>query len=476
MNKSILTSLVLVAIATNAQISLTKDTSFGNNGTVTISGVASPQNQLLLIPNLHSTFQGNKIFVSYPSHDVTNPSMATTQFTRLNLDGTLDTSFGNNGNISVPFFESNYFYANNNFFYINDGQKYLSNGQLDTAFGNNGVLQIANWNYKFVLPDGKIFSRNNANFSKYLSTGNQDVTYGINGVMPIQTSIEINPSDNGNCDFFFNRDNAIYELVSPSTGQSNIRKIDIITGNLDLSYGQNGYAQLRNTFVPATANYLNSVLMNMNDHTFINNFTDSNNVFFTRTNSQGNTDVGFGTNGVITASKIFNHNGVAYSASDTPPLVYNNSMIFLPAKSTSKEFGISCYSLDGNAMTVNNAAFYPLSGTSYNSSGYMLIKDQYLYVFYDNNISRYVIQESVLGTGDKNLNNNLLSFNNPFTDELSLNSNEKIREIEILDGAGRSVMKGKGSKINTASLLKGTYFIKITTESNKIITKKGIKK
>ncbi|MCW3161061.1 T9SS type A sorting domain-containing protein [Chryseobacterium oryctis] len=70
---------------------------------------------------------------------------------------------------------------------------------------------------------------------------------------------------------------------------------------------------------------------------------------------------------------------------------------------------------------------------------------------------------------------NEISFNNPFSNELILNSKEKIKKVEIYDESGRVVLKGNGSRLNTSSIVKGTYFIKITTDSNKMISKKGIK-
>jgi hypothetical protein len=73
-------------------------------------------------------------------------------------------------------------------------------------------------------------------------------------------------------------------------------------------------------------------------------------------------------------------------------------------------------------------------------------------------------------------NEDSLNFNNPFKDVLNLNTNEKIKLVEIYDEAGRLVLKSNNAKnIDTPSLEKGTYFIKITTELNQMISRKGIK-
>lgn len=69
-----------------------------------------------------------------------------------------------------------------------------------------------------------------------------------------------------------------------------------------------------------------------------------------------------------------------------------------------------------------------------------------------------------------------INFNNPFSNELILNSKEKIKDLELYDGSGRMVIKAKDSKqIATSNLNRGIYFIKVTTESGRMISKKAIK-
>ncbi len=180
-----LAATVLSLCAFHAQIALTKDTSFGNNGTVTIQNVASSTSSLLIIPYTHNTLQGNKIFVAYHGIDPNNPMLTPTQFTRLNSNGSLDTSFGTNGNILVPSFDAYYFYANENFFYLNSGKKYLSGGQQDATFNTGPMQNNQDWNYKIVLPDNKILLRGDNTFSKYLIDGNPDSAYGSNGTIAV---------------------------------------------------------------------------------------------------------------------------------------------------------------------------------------------------------------------------------------------------------------------------------------------------
>ncbi|MDQ1095604.1 MULTISPECIES: T9SS type A sorting domain-containing protein [Chryseobacterium] len=466
--KKTFTFLVLAFSIANAQITITKDTSFGNNGTVSGLGSSSPNDWLLLIPRIHSTFQGNKIFVSYHAD---NSSF--TQFTRLNTDGSPDTTFGTNGNVVIPVFEAYYFYANNDFFYTTGNQKYLSTGQEDTGFSNVD-MQNTDWNYKIVFPDGKIFFRGDNAFSKFLPSGNPDTSYGTNGSVNTDASVAGDPSGNSHYEFFFNKDQAVYEFISPSAGLSNIRKVSVATGNLDASYGQGGYAQVRNLVLPVSAAYATSVRTALADGSFINKFTGSNNLYFTKTDGQGMLDQTVGGSGVITTDKSFLYNGTSYSAQDTEPLVYND-VILVPAETYSQDLGIACYSLNGGNLTVNNSTFYPLPGTSYTTLRFMFVQDNFLYVMHDNNISRYIIQKPVLSVKERTDQKDAIRFENPFNEQLILLSDADIREVEILDESGKIVLTGKGSKLNTSSLLKGNYLIRIISASGKGTVKKGIK-
>lgn len=478
MNKIIISCLLLTGMIAKAQVYLTKDTFFGNNGTVTVqTGMAVYNSFTLLIPNINSFFQGNKIFVSYKTVDPANPITSITQFLRLNANGTLDTSFGTNGIVQIPSFESYYFFADNDFIYLNGNKKYLSDGQEDTAFNSNG-MQNADWMYKIMLPEGKIFFRADTGFSKFLTNGNPDLSYGTNGNLAISGSIV--GDQNSSYNYFFSKDNFIYEFIYPSPGQSNVRKINVDTGVLDTAYGQNGYAQVRNTTIPAAANYDVSVKNTQQDGSFINKLSDGNNIYFTKTNSTGNIDSGFGASGLITGNNSFTNNGNVYTTGNMEPLIYDNK-ILMPAKYTDAQgvenWGISAYALNGNSLTINGSPFVPLSGSSYETLGYLFAKDNYLYAIHDNNITRYVVQQSATLSLTESSSDlmNAIKFNNPFYNELTVHSKEKIKTVEIKDMSGRTVINGNSDKVNTSTLLKGSYIIITTTESGKVISEKGIK-
>ncbi|MCS3532209.1 T9SS type A sorting domain-containing protein [Chryseobacterium sp. JUb7] len=69
-----------------------------------------------------------------------------------------------------------------------------------------------------------------------------------------------------------------------------------------------------------------------------------------------------------------------------------------------------------------------------------------------------------------------MNFNNPFSNELNIKTNKKINRIDIFDDSGRLILTEKSkTDINTSSLHKGIYIIKITADSNEIISRKAIK-
>lgn len=68
-------------------------------------------------------------------------------------------------------------------------------------------------------------------------------------------------------------------------------------------------------------------------------------------------------------------------------------------------------------------------------------------------------------------------FPNPTNGILSINGNENIKEIKVIDVSGKMVMSqsGNNSTISLENLENGVYFVQIVTENNSIITKKVVK-
>lgn len=482
--KKIITAVLACGFAYSyAQITLTKDLSFGNNGIAEIGTENFSVRQLYV--NNAPTFLGDKLFLTQPIYNSSENFIGRKYF-RLNNNGTLDSTFGVNGEVSISTtneYDSESFYADTNQFYLITGEKYISNGQLDIGFGNiNTGLTTGYHHYQIVLPDGKILSRNQQSISKYLSNGTPDTSFGNNGFQTVASSLENGMYSFG--EFLYYNDNFLYEIVYTVGVFSKVRKININTGTLDLTYGQNGYSDIFGTTGSPNMSFDGSSSpVPQSTASFIHNFPVAGGAgHYTRTNSSGNYDISFGANGSFDYVNSYTLNGNYYDNAQSKPMVYGNYILQLATSydngTNERKFAVSGYDFSGNTVTINSNLQYALLGIISNASDYYipLIKDNYLYIFFGNNIARYIISESTLSVSENVDKNDVVHFTNPFGNELLLNTNEKIKSIDIYDESGRIVLRNKSSKnIDTSALNKGVYIIKITTESNQVISKKGIR-
>ena len=137
------------------------DTTFGTNGAVTYNNGNSPYDLKFALQ------QDGKILVSGTSYSSgSNSQFFTLRYT---VDGSLDNTFGTNGQVITPM--QGYVYSN---FVQSDGKivvvgmsgglssvRYNSNGTIDTSYGTNGIAFSSLDNYNqistvFLQPDNKI--------------------------------------------------------------------------------------------------------------------------------------------------------------------------------------------------------------------------------------------------------------------------------------------------------------------------------
>ncbi|MGB3342554.1 MAG: T9SS type A sorting domain-containing protein [Aequorivita sp.] len=187
----------IISLATFAQDG-SLDTSFGDGGIVikdlydatNFSTVVKEQSNLKVISG----------GFSYVNGTIEN------SFFRYNLDGSIDTSFGNNGILITPIVGNLGLNFQQNGKIIISGSldnstgdisvmRYLDNGTIDNTFATNGVLTTdlpEGFLYKInLLDDDAILltgaSNDNSTFSvifqKYLPNGNLDLSFGNNGTL-----------------------------------------------------------------------------------------------------------------------------------------------------------------------------------------------------------------------------------------------------------------------------------------------------
>jgi uncharacterized delta-60 repeat protein len=228
------------------------DPTFGNNGVVTIS--ISPYDKIL------NSFElpDGKILILHQGNPASTNNQSQYYFIKLNANGTFDASYGNNGInlLSIPF-------INNDSASIldslrqSDGKILLSgsdnqdgfvarlneNGTIDTTFGNNGFQRQSFFSNvdiltKIVLlPDGKIMGFGTSNTTitsrlfliRFLSNGALDTNFGTanSGSIILDFPYAYN--------FNVVRQSSGKFIFQPSYGPNNIRRFNA-DGTLDTTF------------------------------------------------------------------------------------------------------------------------------------------------------------------------------------------------------------------------------------------------
>lgn len=466
--KKLMTAVIALHFAYSyAQITLTKDLNFASNGEYTYPDSGSYTKH---------KFLGDKILMSYTYLNTYGPYTKYAQFIRLNSDGSYDSSFGNNGKIidvGNTGMADIIMDATPDFLITYVGYKYNTNGQIDSDFytnsSNNGLYQRK---YSKLFSDGKMLIRKDDQLTKFLTTGNLDTTYGNSGNLNTV-------SYNDEFQQGFIDEIAAYEFGS-GTGTINttgVRKINTTNGLLDTNYGING---LGVTSLSDTS--VRNCIYHSSDGSTINMLQGGSSTGYqnsvSKTNSNGFLETSFGTGGVFPLAINLNAtNYIYYNQFYTN----NSNKLFFLLKSESGDIDVASYSFSGALININNlevlkTGYNVYDGYSQDEFFDFAVYNNYLYLFTPKKTIRYIISESSLHVDENKDKSQELVFNNPFKDELNIKTNEKIKSVNIYDESGRFVIESKEAKnIDTSFLTKGVYIIKIITESNKVISKKGIK-
>lgn len=168
------------------------DTSFSNGGIKVLANFF--QNDMLIKSNLME--QGNKILVSGIGVDPTTGFLDYyTHTLRLNSDGTLDNSFGNNGELLTYELPRTVLDNQSNIIFLghNTIKKYTPDGQPMAGFGTNGEVLFNGDNVNFVKADSGnkiIYARlgvsNPATIGRLNADGTPDTTFSYNGSLGLE--------------------------------------------------------------------------------------------------------------------------------------------------------------------------------------------------------------------------------------------------------------------------------------------------
>lgn len=302
------------------------DTTFGTNGFLDFSLTAGN-----LYPSLEMIKMSNKKIMAMCNHG------GTTKLLQFTLNGDLDTSFGQNGNLTLAIDGFCKILQTNDGKFILVGQHFdgtnnmyqfarlFTNGTLDTTYGTNGIKISDPTNYQFDLinsvkktADDKILiaglSYNQmtdakAVVSKFSALGIIDTSFGTNGVVLLNLTTQGNSGElkdislqsNGKIivcgDAKFPGGTGGYYGTTPILAQLNSN------GTMDMQFGTNGVRYFSSQFQANDS--FSTITIDENNRIWIGGntalpFPHMKVYYYLRLfNSKGQDDVTFGNNGVL---------------------------------------------------------------------------------------------------------------------------------------------------------------------------------
>ncbi|WP_160139310.1 T9SS type A sorting domain-containing protein [Chryseobacterium sp. c4a] len=475
MIKHLLLPCILMIQSVSAQIT-SYDTSFASNGKYTITGSNTSYNtKIVQNPD-------KSLYFTYAKNN-SSSNNAECVISKLNANGTVDSSFGNNGETII----SNYYTAVDSqltrqsdgklliFGFNTDGAvitRITSNGQLDPTFGSNGSSKISNiftdfngTGYGLYLQDNKIIiygmsTEGPSNFYKSIyrlnNDGSIDNTFGYNG--SIKTM--------GNFVFLDNQSN----IVSLITNYSNT--------NSNTTYPNGGMEKYNSNGQPLTSFGNNGALVFTNSPGTVGTaFMDSNN-YIVCANVLNNEIFRITPNGIRDNTFAFDNTAAPFNDGILSSFItekngsYYISWITGPSGET---FLISKLTSTGAVDPTFNYYSENAVGSLFITD--MIINEASLLAIREKQILKFLLNNSTLATADfSKASKTAISFENPIKQDLIYHTKETVQSIEIYSSTGKLIKTVKNSHSDLSELPSGIYMLKIRFTNGNETSKKLIKK
>lgn len=406
-------------------------------------------------------------------------------------NGTVDTTFGNNGYVYTKNFTaptpSNSTYVDSTILFANDGSIYISNNQfqtltsqivklnangtINTNFGTNGKLTLSNTilvNYsgrnQVELSNGNLlfevtYSNDNTyNLLCLTKNGTTVTSFGNNGILSFSQNINS----------IYSINNQFYIIMDEySTNDSTKFSIKRFNNN---SISDSNFQTIVTNGLYSTSQFINNDSSN-NLYVITNyqNETDNNvSSDIRKYTSAGALVTTFGNNGLIHNA----HYGFVRTIFDS-----NNNPLFCGVKDYGNLYNpiITKYSKNGVLDTkFNQTGYYEELNSSlayYLDIAFNPLADNEIITsgVADNNeikfLAKYRLTE-ILGTNEIQ-NKRLKVYPNPAKDFILIENLKENVEFEIYDIQGKLIKKEKynNSQISLENLSKGVYILKILTEN-----------
>jgi len=463
----------------NSQVTLTKDSDFGNNGKYSFPLLLGQNICLTTEPSVFKS-SDQSFFIVYDTGTENHPNLSIIKVTS---EGNIDNSFGNNGKINLPDYDYNsggriYLenHKNDGFLvtYSNHGLggesvliRYKNDGSKDTSFGTDGII-INEQTGGTTSSQVKTYFVQNDNSIIYYNGFSKLKKYSDSGIF-------VNDSDFASSDKypFALKNNNFYWLDNGYFSNFLLSKTDLY-GNS--AFGNNGGTELpgyhqNNPMISKKIDFYNGENLFCIATQYID--TEKKNWIYS-TNSDGMLNQSFNnsgslsvenpnlefTDGAFTDGKFLISGKLKISGNQYQPIIY-------------------AVNSNGNILDINSQPFYTETGTdgvfhkiiAENNSIYVLSTEkvsQHINI----SITKYKISDA-LQTNESGLND--IRVANPFSDTLKIYGMKNQSTIEMYDFSGKLILQAKQSEINTSMLNPGNYLLKINGK-NESRTFKVIKK
>ncbi|WP_415376694.1 T9SS type A sorting domain-containing protein [Patiriisocius sp. Uisw_017] len=458
----------------------TLDQTFGNNGFFKINspdGFYGSCNEIVVDPS-------NNIFSIGKSYMEVNDNYEQI-VVKLLQDGNPDATFGVNGIVILP---SN-FGTLNKIDVQDDGKIVISSnldntlniirlnldGSFDSSFSNDGVFTISGNTWTFsrsiLLYDNQIFIggkvSNNSVIFKLDQNGILDSTFGTNGFFYLSSASR---------DIALQVDNQgmLYCAYSEPAGNDTLVLLTKINtqGELDITFGSNGSIGLYEIY---GGGYGELKIINNSLYLFVGWSGEAGGFkgLFAKTNLNGTPDASFGNNG------IYGHSYRSYSF-----LVQNDNKIlsggFQQWDDGPGLFRLDAYGEFDNSFGNNGmiegilTSFYDFK---FQGSENFLIGGATSNI---TNISYAISRYSILNP-DLSINQNSLEdfkiYPNPIETVFKIYSDRIIEQIKIYDISGKHIRNyNKTDSYNISNFKSGLYLLKVKFVDGSIVFKKIVKK
>lgn len=455
--KKIITILLCISFCAQAQQITTEiDLDFGNNGNLTFYNSRSSclfgDNDKIFVAGVHNSFG--------------------LRLNRLLADGTLDTSFGNQGEVVNSDAGDNFIpirlskLGNDLLISWSGGvYKYDQEGNIDTTFGDNGKVDQRSAKI-FLLDNDRILLLDlQGNVSVFDADGKRDQNFNISETLDFLS-------------FAYDGAQKIYALCEESINQDiKVVRFDL-DGNIDTSFADNGVLVYDfaddeiSDFIPSLCTINNGKILIAGT----NGFNRSGNVFI-KFLVDGSLDTDFGDQGYVKIQypnttyknypqQIINHLGNQFVgirwSSNATGTVQRGYILKLTDTGIDERFNDNGYFItDNNLSTFDMNANAIITVGEGRTGGW-------------DRVYGYLNSEKNLTISEHKQSIPLKVFPTPAISHIHISGNQSVDKVDFFDAKGEKLKTVTDSKeIDITKLKQGVYFLKVyigeKVQSSKIL-------